>query len=336
MDWTKSYSAQWRVYRVNRRTWADAEIVSNVDSVSVTRTADGSLLESGSISVTGELPSDYYRIVMTAEQNGDVQRVDVATLLFDVTGGEHNYGTQVQESDGFSVLYPASTTVVLAGEYAPAGVDGAKYAADLLEQTINAPVEIEGGFTLNDHVVHEIGSTVLEAVWAVLDAGNYIIQIDGRGVVHIRPRPTTPALVLDNSSMKMLSNGIKYTNDVSEIPNRYIVLVDNIKTIAVNNDENSSVSILSRGYYVDEVDESPTPIDGETLAGYANRKLHESSILYDEREYTREYADGVYLYSIVKASINGLAGDYRVTGQSIDCGYGIKVEEKAVGEINLW
>ena len=306
MDWTKSYSAEWRVYRVNRKTWADAERVANVDSVSVTRTADGSLLESGGISVTGELPSDYYRIVMTAEQGGDVQRVDVATLLFDVTGGEHNYGTQVQEADGFSVLYPASTTVVLAGEYAPSGVDGAKYAADLLEQTINAPVEVEGGFTLNDHVVHEIGSTVLEAVWAVLDAGGYIIQIDGRGVVHIRPKPTEPALVLDNSSMRLLGNGIKYTNDVSEIPNRYIVLVNSSKTIATNNDENSSVSVVNRGYCVDEVDESPTPIDGETLAGYANRKLHELSTLYDEREYTREYADGVYLYSIVKASINGL------------------------------
>ena len=54
MDWSSSYKADWRVFRVNRKTWADAEPLNKVDSVSLSRTADGALLESGSIKVSGE------------------------------------------------------------------------------------------------------------------------------------------------------------------------------------------------------------------------------------------------------------------------------------------
>lgn len=336
MNWNQSYNAQWRIFRVNRDTWADAEQITNVATASVSRTADGSLLESGSFEVTGEFDADYYRIVMTAEQGGNVERVDVATLLFSVKGGKVDYGTSFQNADGYSVLHPASKTAVMTGEYAPAGVDGAEYAAKLLRSAINAPVEVEGSFKLNDNVVHEIGSPILSAAWAVLTAGNFVIQIDGRGVVHIRPRPTEPALIIDSESMKLLQNGIQYSADESDVPNRYIVIVGNNKTIAVNDDPNSTVSTTVRGYFVDEVDESPTPVNGETLPAYASRRLHELSVVFDERTYTREYAPDVWPYSIVRASIDGLEGDRRVTSQTLTCNYGVTLQEKSTREIKLW
>ncbi|MBR2189321.1 MAG: hypothetical protein IJ860_07950, partial [Eubacterium sp.] len=309
MEWSKSYSTEWRIFRVNRDTWADAEQVMRVDSMSISRTADGKLLESGGLEATGELTPDYYRIVMTAIQGGEITRVDVATLLFDIGGGNVNYGAQTQDMSGFSVLYPASKTAIIAGEYAPAGVDGAMYAGDLLASTINAPVEVEGSFTLNDHVVHEPGSYVLDAVWSVLDAGNFVIQIDGRGIVHIRPRPISPALILDSSNTRLLQNGIGISADISSIPNRYIVIIDDNRTIAVNDDPNSEVSTVSRGYFVDVVDESPTPVNGETIGDYATRRLSQLSVLESERTYTREYAPDVNLYDIVRGSIAGLQGD---------------------------
>lgn len=336
MDWTKSYSASWRVFRVNRNTWADGQQVSNIDSFSLSRTADGSLLESGGLEAVGNFDSDYYRIVMTAEQGGDIDRVDVATLLFDLQGGKIDYGRDVHDVDGFSVLYPASTTAVTTGAYAPAGVNGAEYAAELLKEAINAPVVVEGEFYLNDHIAHEVGSTVLDAVWDVLNAGNFVLQIDGRGVVHILPKPTEPALIIGNINSGMLMNGIDYTADMSEIPNRYVVMENNTVTIAENNDPDSVVSTVNRGYYVDEIDTSPTPVNGETYSEYANRMLEEESILKEERTYKREYAPDVYPYSIVKGSINGLDGNFRVKSQSINGGHGITVNEKAERETKLW
>lgn len=336
MEWGKSYSTEWRIFRVNRDTWADAEQVMNVDSVSVSRTADGLLLESGGINATGELQPDYYRIVMTAIQGGEVERVDVATLLFDVNGGTFNYGVRTQEMSGFSVLYPASKTTIISGEYAPSGIDGAEYAGQLLRRALNAPVEVEGSFILNDHVVHEIGSSVLDSAWAVLNAGGFVIQIDGRGTVHIRQKPTDPVLILDTMNVRLLHNGISFDSDISAIPNRYIVVTDTSKTIVVNDDPDSEVSTVNRGYYVDEVDESPTLINGETMGGYAARRLEELSVLETEHTYKREYAPNVYLYDIVRGSIRGLEGDMRVTAQTVTCGRGIVIEEKAVREEHLW
>ena len=336
MDWSKSYTATWRVFKVNRNTWADGDIVPRVDGVSVSRTADGSLLESGSIEVTGDFETDYYRIVMTANQGGVLTRVDVATLLFEVPGGRTDYGRTVHEVNGYSVLYPASTTAVIVGEFAPKGADGAQYAASLLENAINAPVEVEGSFTLNDHIVHELGASVLDSAWSVLDAGNFVMQIDGRGIVHIRPRPTEPALEINSNSVGLLSNGIDFSSSIDEIPNRYIVITDDAIITAINNDEQSMVSVRNRGYCVDVVDTSPTPVNGKTYSEYARDNLKRLSILKDEKTYVREYAPDVYLYSLVKSTISGLEGNLRVSSQSIECGNGITVKEKAYKETPLW
>ena len=123
---------------------------------------------------------------------------------------------------------------------------------------------------------------------------------------------------------------------MSEIPNRYIVISDDAVVIAENNDPASIVSTVSRGYFVDMVDTLPTPVNSKTLNEYANDRLKELSILKDERSYTREYVPDVYLYSLVRASIDGLQGDMRVTSQTVNCGNGITVNEKASREIALW
>jgi len=336
MDWSSSYTSTWRVFRVNPKTWADDERIIGVDSADVSRTADGNLLESGSLELTGSFETGYYRIVMTAQQGGELARVDVATLLFQTTGGENDYGRTAYDVDGHSVLYPASTTSVTTGEYAPAGVDGAQYAAELLRAAINAPVEVEGSFTLNDHIVHELGSCVLDAAWSVLDAGGFVIQIDGRGVVHIRPKPTEPALEINNVSIGLLGNKISFDSDISDVPNRYIVIEDDNITIAVNDDPNSIVSTVSRGYCVDFVDTSPTPVNGKTNDEYAHDRLKDLSVLKEDYAYEREYAPDVYLYSIIRASINGMQGDLRVMSQSIKCTNGISISEKSALEIALW
>lgn len=336
MDWLKSYSATWRIFRVNRQTWADAESIPGVVSVEVLKTADGDLIESGSMTITGDFQPDYYRIVMNAEQGGDEERVDVATLLFDKTGGEYDYGINTEDVDGFSVLYPASVTMVTDGEYAPKGVNGATYARDLLAGCINAPIEVDGAFILNDHIVHELGTPILDAVWSVLNAGGYVIQIDGKGIVYIRPKPVEASLVIDNSQRGLLLNGVTYKADVGAIPNRYIVIDGVNITIAENRDPRSEVSTVSRGYTVDVVDTSPATVDGETYGQYANRRLIESSILKEEREYSREYVPGIYPYSIIKATIDGLEGNLTIQSQSISCRHGISVSEKVAKEIKLY
>ena len=336
MNWARSYTSTWRVFRVNKDTWADGQEVGNVDAVSVERTADGELLESGSMEVTDSFEPGYYRVVLTAEQDGDIERVEVATLLFEATSGNYNYGTSTHSAEGYSVLYPASTTAMLNGSYAPKGINGAEYAARLLRAAINAPVVVDGSFTLNDYVVHEFGQTVLTAVWSVLNAGNFVMQIDGAGRVHILPKPTDSSLSLSGVNVQYLQPGIDYELDDSQVPNRYIAVNGLLQAIVENDSPSSSVSTVNRGFTVDIVDTEPMPVNGETLTAYATRKLQELSTVADTRTYTREYYPGVNIYDLVDAGVDGMTGTLRVVQQSLTCNYGITVTEQSSTEVDLW
>lgn len=342
IDYTRSYSATWRVFAVNDRTWADGEPLENVKSgsISVTKDCSGDAprLESGSMEITGELQRGYYRIAMIAQQDGETERNDIATLLFETSDGTSDKGVTTYKVDGQSVLYPAYTQLMISGEYAPDGSDGAQYAARLLRRCIKAPVTVEGGFTLNRSIVHDFGARILDAVWQVLNAGGYVMQIHGDGSVHILPRPTKPTLALDVVGAGLLTPGIKRGIDKSDIPNRYIAADELERAIVINNDPSSPVSTVSRGYIYDELDESPCPVDGETLERYARRRLEELSTLYESREYGREWVSGFYPFDIAKASEEsiGIEGNVRIVAQSISCTHGAYVTECVTHEVMLW
>ena len=303
MDWTKSYSASWRVFRVNETTWADSELIKGVDSINITRSCSGDCprLESGSMTVTGnEFESGYYRIVMNATQGVETERVDVATLLCESSKSTHDYGSSQHSVSCNSVLYPAYTERVLDGAYIPAGTNVAEYAANMLSGCIKAPVEYEGGFTLADFYWFEFGIRILDAVWEALNIGGYVMQIDGRGTVHIRPRPTQAAMSLDGANVSLLSTKVQSELNASDVPNRYIAKSDLTVAIAINDSPDSPVSTVSRGYYYDEIDESPAQIDGETLSMYALRRLSElSTAVTAVRSYQREFMPDVYPFDLV-------------------------------------
>jgi len=344
MDWSAGYRASWRVYRVDRRTWADAELLGGVSEVTVERTCDedAPLLERGSMTVDAAIGNafeeGYYRVVMTATQGDESQRVDVCTLLCCSISGDVDRGVDVREVLGRSVLYPASVTELETGSYAPAGVDGVAFCADLLRACINAPVETSGRFTLDENHVFDNGTKVLAAVWKVLDAGGYVLQVAGDGTVSVMPKPTEPDMTLDMAHARMLHTLIHHDLDYSEVPNRYIASDGGDEAVAVNDDPNSVTSTVARGWVHDVRDESPTRVNGETLLAYAQRRLEEESMVYDSRTYSREWWPNVHPYSVVRGSIAsvGLDGDLRVVRQSLACGRGITVEEESRREVHAW
>lgn len=344
MDWTRNYTAEYRVYRVDRRTWADAGRVGGVVSASVVRSANGNapMLESGTFAYDGapgeEVGEDYHRVVMIAEQGGERERIDVCTMLCRSIGTDAQRGYAEHNIEGSSVLYPASRRRLLVGTYAPQGSDGAAYVGDLLAECIHAPVEVTGGFTLDSHVVFDAGSTALAAAWLVLKAGGYVMRVTGDGVVHVVPRPTAPALVIDRDGQGHVSDGISADYGTAGMPNRYTAVDGAQSATAVNDDAGSGISVAVRGYYDDVYDSKPVRVGGETLAAYAARKLAEASVADDTRAYTREYRPDVLPFDVVRAMLpsRGMEGDYRVKSQSLSIGRGITVNETASREVALW
>ena len=344
IDWRAGYSASWRLFKVDRETWADARLVPGVTSVSVERSIDedAPTIEGGTLEVdvsSGEtFEEGYYRVVMVAEQGGSRERVDVCTLLCSATSGDIARGNDAITVSGGSVLVPASKRMLDAGSYAPAGVDGVRFAADMLAQSINAPVESQGGFTLDEAYVFDNGTSALEAVWKVLRAGGYTIQIQGDGTVRVTPLPDVPDLPLDAAGARLLHDGIHHELDYSEVPNRYIAADAGVEAVASNDDPGSPTSFVTRGWHSDIRDDSPTRVNGETLQAYAERRLEEESTVWDVRSYEREWWPGVFPDSLVRGSLASvlLDGDLRITRQSLACGRGIVVTEEARKEVKTW
>lgn len=341
IDWSKSYTAAWRVFRVDEFTWADAELIGDIDSIQITRSCSSNapMLESGTMTLTGNFERGYYRIVMHATQDVTTERVDVATMLCESTKALRDYGTVQPNIACNSVLYPAYTQRILDGLYIPEKADVAQFVAELLRGCLKAPVEVEGGFTINEFYWFEFGIRILEAAWQALNLGGFVMQIDGRGVVHIRPRPSTPALDLDGANIALLNQKVQTDFNTSDVPNRYIAKSDGTVAIAVNDSQESDVSTVNRGYIYDYIDDSPATVDNETLPQYAIRRLHElSTAVCETRTYTREYWPDVYPFDVVRGSLSsiGIDGNMRVTNQTLSCKESITVSEQAAREVDLW
>ena len=321
-------------------------MLGGVTSMSVTRDCDGSapLLESASIHVDvapGEgFRQRYLRIVMVAEQDGMTERVEVATLLFARSKSDTDMGFSDTELTGRSVLWPASRKRLLAGSYAPAGVNGAEWAGSMLSEVLAAPVSVDGGFTLDDQVTFKGGTSVLAAAWSVLEAGGFVMQIDGHGTVHVTPMPEDPSLELGHANARLLIPGVSRDIDTSEVPNHYVAVDGDQTAEATNDDPTSETSTVARGYVDDgdSPDTSPKRVNGETLAAYCARMLEEKSVVKDVRQYRREYWPGVHPYSMVRGTMPSveLEGDLRVRRQSLTLGRGIVVEERAEAEVRTW
>lgn len=340
MDWRSGYRASYRLYRVDPSTWADSELVDGLQSANVESDLSKELVQSGSVQV--ELPvgesfaRGYYRLVIVAEQGGGLERFDVSTLYYTTSTRNVSSGSATFPLVGRSVLYPASRRKMLVGSYAPLGVDGAAYAADLLSTAVAAPIVVEGGFTLDEHLVFDIGTTVLGAALKVLGAGGFVTSIDGSGTVTIREAPTIARADLGNVADLMLPS-VSDTFDTSEVPNRYTAIDGGQSVTVTNDDPASESSTVSKGYEDDVVDTSPKRIDGETLTHYASRRLRELSVVRRPYTYQREYDAAISVGDVIPVTINGEGVTLRSTRQSLSCtSSGIIVSETAEMEVPLW
>lgn len=343
-DWAQSYTAKWRMVSVNPKTWGDDDDLVVLDSISLSKNATDSvpLLETATVKTTvglGErVPSGWYRLQMdTTFSDGSIERVNLATLLFERTSGSINYNVDQQTLKGQSVLKPASDRLMIAGEFVPKGYDGARWVADHLGECVNAPIEVVGGFEVNEHYVFDDDTSYLKACWKLLDAAGWVIRIDGTGSIQIVEKPKNPSLVLDRANSNIVIPGIDYDEDYSKVPNRYYAIRGSRAAVAVNDDPDSPTSVVQKGRYIDYTDRDVIQVNGESLQQYANRKLEEASIVTVTHDYQREYWPDVVPMDLVRGQLaNIFEGDMRVITQSFDTAHGIIVNETLGQEVSTW
>lgn len=347
IDWTRGYTLRMRFLRVDPRTWADSEEVSRVESVTIQRTTGSATQLPCTASIdlktspAERFPSGWYRVVAIVRQGRDRERVDLATVWCETTGGRLERGMNSDSVKGRSSLWPCSRCSIPIGSYVPAGYDCARWAADLLRSRTPAPVVLADGasFALGVHYVPDVGEMALGVGLDVLGLGGRTVRERGDGANVVCAEPSDPSLVLDRMGVRMLTPTISGTLDLSEIPNRYVVRYGGDEYVATNDDPASETSTSRRGFVVEKLDTTPKPLDGESLQSYAERRLEEESSVTDERTYARKWWPDVMPGDIVRGSLAsmGLDGDFRVKSQQVTCGEGgIVVEERVNREVRTW
>lgn len=336
MDYSGVYTSEFAMRRVDPETWGDTGDPIPVAGLSISYSATDSapLLQTATVDVD-EAVSGWYRFYMTATQR-ESEKAALGTFLFRTTSIDHGHGMSATTAKGDSVLKPVEFVHTL-GEYAPAGADGAAFAASILSASTPAPVICDGSFTLAQPVVFEPGTSKLAAVWALLDAGDFCIRLDGDGTIHVTPKPEDGGISITRDNLGMFLTGIEESMEVDQ-PNRYIAVQDGSVAIAENRDGDNPLSYKTRGYWVEVYDSSAVRVNGETLAAYAQRRLKEESVLVRSVSYKREFMPEEGVFSMVRADLGdyGLVGTGRVASGSMECGHGITVSETAVFKEDIW
>lgn len=341
VNWADSYTSRWRLMKVDQKSWGNTEEVRGMTAVKIDRdcTDDVPLLESAAISCDFPVDQDFeegwYRVELITQQNEQEERFSLATLLLQSSSGTVDRGYKNVSIDGYSVLKPCSERLLVAGRYAPSGMSAVDFVVQLLQESTPAPVETVGDFRINDPYVFPIGTSYLEAIWTILNAGNFVIQITGEGIIQIMPLPTEPEFDISVATSDMILPGFDYELDLGDVPNRYFAYYLYGAAMEVNDQEGSRTSVSARGRYVDYVDTDPIMVNGESIETYARRKLSELSTVYKKYSYRREYLPTVLPFSLLNCTlpISGMIGEYRVLGQTLNCEHGVTVTEKVGLEI---
>lgn len=345
IDWTEPYSVDWAVVSVNPDTWADENVLGGVTEVTVDRDCTDAvpLLETSSLAinlpVNEEFQDGWYRTIAYVLQNGSYERYPISTQYYQIADDTVDYGIAEANVKGQSALLLAQEIKMHNGAYVPKGADGAYWVWDQLDRCLGSPVMLVGsGFTLDKYVVYDSGDTVLSACWNVLDTGKWCMQVDGDGVVYVMEKPKEPSLEVGVDNLKLVKPGIKRSRGKSGVPNRFIARDGKYEEIAENDDLSSPSSHVNVGRWIEEFDNNPSYINGESLWTYARRRLEELSTLTRTYDYSREFVPGVLPFSLIRAysAENGFVGDIRVSKQKLKLGAGVEISETGVDTIKLW
>ena len=331
MDWSKGFSAEYYMTIVDPVTFLDTERVE-ITGGTISRTGSG-LRQSADIQCVDFDPSRecWVRVWLTAAQEDDVARVPLFTGLATAPGVEMDGMRAKYPVECYSVLKPAEDVLLPRGWFAGAGFNGAETVADLLSVS-PAPIEAEDNAPiLSQHIIAESGENRLTMANKILTAINWRLVIEGDGTIRICPMPLDVSGIfgVDND---VIEPRISLTSDWFGCPNVFRAVSGELSIEARDEDEDSVLSIPTRGREIWKEETSCKLNDGESLEQYAARRLAEEQAVAYSVKYSRRYNPNINVGDLVRLHYPsvGLMDIYTVKTQHINLGYGARIEEGVV------
>ena len=331
MDWSKGFSGAYYASEVDKRTWKDIDRFE-ITGGSIEFTDEG-LRSSADIDCVryDKGREIWVRIWMDARQEGDASHVALFTGLACAPDRDVNGNYETNKVKCYSVLQPCESVLLERGWYAPAGVSAETVMKDLLTTT-PAPVEVIGTTpNLDDNIVAEEGENHLSMVEKILTAIGWRMQISGEGHIIISENADSESMIM-SKDYDIIQTSFTESYDWYSAPNVFRAVTDT-RTVTKKDESDGPLSIESRGreIWMEETDCNLS--DGESLEGYAERRLKEEQAVAREVSYTRRYVPDVMPSDIVRICYpkQGVDGKFYISSQGISLGQGAPVSEEVRG-----
>ena len=333
MDWDKGFTAMYYAVQVDTRTWRDTDRFE-ITSGSISCTDDG-LRNSADIGCVNydRDKETWIRVWMNVSQEGSTaEHIALFTGLACAPDRDLNGTLVTNNVKCNSVLKPCEDVLLPRGWYAPAKTNAGFLINELLEKT-PAPVEIEGETpNLESHIVAEEGENHLTMVEKILLAIGWRMQIKGDGTILIRPATKAQAIMFSPINNDCIETKLSDSYDWFSAPNVIRASTED-RTVVYKDESDSIMSIPSRGREIWIEETNCNLNDGESLEGYAERRLREEQQINRTVSYTRRYIPELYPSDIVELRYPtlGITGSFYIKSQTISIGYGAPVSEEVNG-----
>lgn len=350
IDWLSSMTQTFEYYIVDPSTWKDVKKLNSVKSCTINRDSESETLGSATIEIAESIGECYVRVYLIAIQNGLKYKYPLGTYLVQTPTTKFDGKTKTISVDAYTPLLELKENPPDLGYSIFKGENIMDNAYRLCREHARAPVvKAECNTTLYYDFVANTSDTWVTYVADLIANAKYSFDLDELGRILFAPKQDTASLqpvwtfTDDNSSI--LYPDVTLDEDLYGIPNVVEVIYSASDAIyyakAVNDDPNSPTSTVNRGREIRHrvVDPQITgnPTKGE-IDLYAERLLKEMSVLERVITYSHGYCpvrvgDCVRL-NYERAGITNAKA--KVISQSISCGTGCKVTEKAVFTEKLW
>lgn len=350
IDWTASMQQTFEHYVVDPGTWKDMYKLDTIKSCTINRDSDADTLGSASIDIVDSVGECYVRTYLAVNQKGLKERVSLGTHLVQTPSSSFNGKMRNASIDAYTPLLELKEGQPPIGYFIPKNENIMETAYMVIREKLRAPI-IKTNCTdkLYQDFVSNSDDTWLSFASDLIANSNYEFGLDEMGQILFVPKQDTASLqpvwtyTDDNSSI--LYQDISMEHDIYGIPNVVEVLYSdsntNMFSRAVNNNENSPLSIANRGREITLRVTNPDTLGNPTqtqLNKYAEQLLRDKSSL----EYTITYTHGycpVRLGDCVRLNYK-MAGltdiKAKVVSQSIKCEPGCPVTETAIFTSRLW
>ena len=344
IDWHSTMDQTYEFYKVNPASWHDEELLTCVQSCSISRDLSSNTLGSATIDTTENLGECYIRVYLSVHQNGEYDKIPLGTYLIQTPSVSFDGMIHKYSLDAYTPLLELKGTIPPIGYALLKGQNIMEIATQLCRENMRAPVvDTSSHHTLASNFVANLDDTWLTFITDLISNAKYSLSLDGLGRVLFSPEQDTaslrPVWTYDDSDISILYPEVTDSRDLYNIPNVVEVVYSTdtsyLVARAVNDDRSSPVSTVSRGREIVYRESNPSVIgtpDQAYLNEYAKQLLRNLSSL----EHTVTYKHGYCPVQVgdcitLNYGRSGLSDiKARVISQTITCETGCPVEETAV------